>query len=107
MTPQNKLRTANALMLAGIMPLLFGIYTLFSSFPVDVQTKSEVANLFMVFGKLVFAYIFALLISGPSGVWSIAVAKRNPATPVDASRNIRLFVGMILVVPFVLTAILA
>lgn len=107
MTPQNKLRIANVLMLAGTVPLLFGIYTLFSIFPIDVQHKSEVADLFMVFGKLVFAYVFALMISGSSGVWSIAVAKRNPATEVDASRNIRLFVGMILVVPFVLTAILA
>lgn len=105
MTPQNKLRVANVLMLVGIVPLIIGIYWMFSRLPYDMQRPSQVGDFLLMLGKLIFAYGFALIVSGPSGVWSARLAKRNPGARVQASRIIRIVVCIVLVVPFVLAAL--
>lgn len=102
MTPQSKLRIANVLMLAGILPLLFGIYWMISSGPYDMQRPTQVGDMFLMIGKLMFAYLFALIISGSSGLWSAAIAKRHPGTQVNASKIIRIVVCIVLIVPMVL-----
>jgi hypothetical protein len=106
MTPQKKLRIANVLMLVGTVPLLIGIYGMFSSFPYDLQRQSQVGNLFLMIGKLFFAYVFAVIVSGSSGVWSAGLAKRNPGTSVQASRIIKVFVCIVLIVPLALGVLL-
>jgi len=102
MTPQSKLRIANILMLAGILPLLFGIYWMISRTPYDMQRPTQVGDMFLMIGKLVFAYIFALIISGASGLWSAAIAKRHPGTQANTSKIIRIVVCIVLIVPVVL-----
>ena len=93
-------------MLVGVVPLLIGIYKMFFNLPYDLQRPSEVGDFFLMIGKLFFAYVFAAIISGSSGVWSATLVKRNPGTSVQASKIIRGIVCIILVVPLVFGVLL-
>ena len=106
MTPKNKLITANALMLLGIIPLLISIYWMISSFATtDYSKDSEVADVVMVVGKAFFAYVFAFFVSGAGALWSLQVEKRTAGISVGASKSIRILVCVVLVVPLVLQAL--
>ena len=106
MTPYKKLVTANVLMLLGIIPLMITIYWMVSSFvTTDYNNKGEVADVFMVLGKLVFAYAFALVVSGTAALWSARVEKRTPGIRVSATKGARILVAVVLVVPLVLQAL--
>jgi hypothetical protein len=105
MNAQNKLRTANVLMLLGIVPLLASIYWLFSAASsFDYQKQSQLGDLLLVVGKMGFAYLFALIVSATSAVWSSRVEKRNTGPGVRTSKAIRMLVATVLILPFVLRA---
>ena len=74
----------------------------FSSGSYDMQRPTQVGDMFLMIGQVIFAYLFALIISGSSGVWSAAIAKRHPGIQVNASRIIRIVVCIVLIVPVVL-----
>ena len=106
MKPQNKLRVANALMGTGLVPLLIGSYWMFSALAgIDYQKQSQIGLAFMAIGKVVFAYLFAVVVSGSGALWSAAVEKRNAGTGLGSSRTMRILVAMVLVVPLVLTSL--
>ena len=109
MTPRNKLRTANVLMLVGILPLLVGIYWMVANFPElpsdGYQRRSQIADALLLFGKVIFAYVFAVLVSGGGLVWSALVAGRENGTQVFAARTIRILVCVVLLVPAVLLSL--
>jgi hypothetical protein len=106
MKPQNKLRVANVLMGLGLVPLLIGSCWMFSTLAgIDYQKQSQIGLAFLAIGKVVFAYVFALIVSGSSAVWSVAVEKGNAGPGVGSSRTMRILVAMVLVVPLVLTSL--
>jgi hypothetical protein len=106
MKPQNKLRVANVLMGAGLVPLLIGSYWMFSTLAgIDYQKQSQIGLAFLAIGKVIFAYLFALIVSGSSAVWSAAIEKRDAGPGVRSSRTMRLLVAIALVVPLVLTSL--
>lgn len=106
MKPQNKLRVANALMGLGLVPLLIGSYWMFSTLAgIDYQKQSQIGLAFLAIGKVVFAYLFALIVSGSGAVWSAMVEKHHAGTGVRSSRMMRILVATMLVVPLVLTSL--
>lgn len=105
MTPQNKLRVANLLMVLGIIPLLVGTYWMTSSFlALDVDKKSEVADAMLLAGRVVFAYVFAVLVGGGSALWSARLEKRHAGMRVPGSKGMRIAVAVVLVLPLVMQA---
>jgi hypothetical protein len=106
MKPQNKLRVANVLMGLGLVPLLIGSYWMFSTLAgIDYQKQSQIGLAFLALGKVVFAYVFALIVSGSSAVWSVAVEKSNAGPGVHSSRRMRILVAIMLVVPLALASL--
>lgn len=106
MKPQNKLRVANVLMGLGIVPLLIGSYWMFSALAgIDYHKQSQIGLAFLAIGKVVFAYVFALIVSGSGALWSAAVEKYHAGPGVRCSRTMRILVAMVLVVPLVLTSL--
>jgi hypothetical protein len=106
MKPQHKLHIANALMVLGLLPLLIGSYWMFSTLAsTDYHQQSQVGGAFLVIGKVIFAYVFALIISGASAVWSAVVEKHNAETKVRAARVIRTLVLVMLVVPLAMATL--
>jgi hypothetical protein len=106
MKPQHKLHVANALMVLGLLPLLIGGYWLFSTLATaDYHQQSQVGGAFLVIGKVIFAYVFALITSGTSAVWSAVVEKHNAETQVRAARVIRTLVLVMLVVPLAMATL--
>jgi uncharacterized membrane protein SpoIIM required for sporulation len=105
MNAQHKLRIANVLMVVGVAPLLASIYCLFAAgSSVEHQKQSEVGDLLLVVGKMGLAYLFALIVSGTSAVWSSRVEKRNTGPGVRTSKAIRMLVATVLILPFMLRA---
>jgi hypothetical protein len=106
MKPQHKLHIANALMVLGLLPLLIGSYWMFSTLAgTDYHQQSQIGGAFLVIGKVIFAYVFALIISGTSAVWSAVVEKHNAETQVYAARVIRTLVLIMLVVPLAMATL--
>lgn len=106
MKPHNKLRVANVLMGLGLVPLLIGSYWMFSTLAgIDYQKQSQIGLAFLAIGKVIFAYVFALIVSGSSAVWSAAVEKRHAGPGVHCSRTMRILVAIMLVVPLALTSL--
>lgn len=106
MKPQNKLRVANVLMGLGLVPLLVGSYWMFSTLAgIDYQKQSQIGLAFLAIGEVVFAYVFALIVSGSGAVWSAAVEKHNAGPGIRSSRKMRILVAMALVVPLALTSL--
>jgi phosphoglycerol transferase MdoB-like AlkP superfamily enzyme len=106
MKPQHKLHIANALMVLGLVPLLIGSYWMFSTLATtDYHQQSQVGGAFLVIGKVIFAYVLALIISGASAVWSAVVEKHNAGIRVRAAGMIRTLVLIMLVVPLALATL--
>ena len=101
MTLQSKLRIANALMVVGIVPLLLGIAWIFSVIAFAKEHKGQMggSDAFLMMGVLFVTYALALLVSGPSALWSALLAKRNSGIPAPASRVVRSCVYLILIAP--------
>jgi uncharacterized membrane protein len=106
MKPQHKLHIANALMVLGLVPLLIGSYWMFSTLvTTNYHQQSQIGGAFLVIGKVIFAYVFALIISGASAVWSAVVEKHNAEIRVRAAGMIRTLVLIMLVVPLALATL--
>lgn len=106
MKPQSKLHIANVLMVLGMVPLLIGCYSMFSTFSAtDYQKQSQVGLALLAIGKVIFAYVFALIISGTSAVWSALVEKHHAATAVRTAGIVRTLVLVMLVVPLALATL--
>jgi hypothetical protein len=101
MTPKTKLTVANALMVMGIVPLLLGISWIASVIAYANQHKGQMggSDAFLMMGVLLLTYVLALLVSGPSALWSATVARRNPGIPARASAVIRSGVYLALIAP--------
>jgi hypothetical protein len=102
MTPKTKLGVANALMIAGTVPLLLGIRWIISIIAYAKQHKGQMgaSDAFLMMGVLFSTYALALLVGGSSALWSAVVARRNPGMPARASAIIRGCVYLILLAPF-------
>ncbi|MGI4718557.1 MAG: hypothetical protein ACRYGO_03975 [Janthinobacterium lividum] len=98
MTPQNKLRLANVLMLAGLVPLTVSMVRMVSAFPAARHVGSHIGDALMTIG---FAYLFALLVSSAGAGWSFMVEKRHGQVEVGGTNAIRVLVLMALIGPFV------
>ena len=101
MTPQSKLGVTNALMIIGIVPLLFGIGWIFSVIAYANEHKGQMggSDAFLMIGVLLTTYALALLVSGSSALWSATVARRNPGMPARTSTVIRRCVYIALIAP--------
>jgi hypothetical protein len=101
MTPKRKLAVANALMVVGIVPFGLGISWIVSIIAYANQHKGQMgaSDAFLMMGVLFVTYATALLVSGPSALWSAVVARRNPGLPARASAVIRSCVYLVLVSP--------
>ena len=99
MTPNNKLRLANVLMILGIAPVLIGMAWMISGYSSAPHGQVYIAEALM---KIGFAYMFALVVGCGSAVWSLIVEKRNAGTRVGGTTAIRLLVVFLLVAPLVI-----
>jgi hypothetical protein len=101
MTPQGKLRTANLLMLAGLVPLLLGIGWIVSIIAYARQHRGEMggSDAFLMIGILFVTYAFALIVSGGSALWSVIIAKRHPGVQGRTGAVIKALVCVALALP--------
>lgn len=106
MKPQYQLHIANALMVFGLVPLIIGSYWMFSTLATtDYHQQNQIGGAFLVIGKVIFAYVFALIISGTSAVWSAIVEKHHTELPMRAAGMIRSIVLVMLVLPLALATL--
>ena len=106
MKPENKLQLANVLMVVGILPMLVGSYSMVATLiHANYQQQSEIGLAFMAIGKVIFAYVFAVIVSGSSAIWSSLVETRNAGVAGGASPKIRTLVFIALGLPLVLAAL--
>lgn len=96
MTPHNKLRVANLLILAGLVPLSISMVWMVSSFSAAANSKVYVAEALM---KIGFAYMVAFVTSCGGIVWSVQVGKRSAGVRVGGTTAIRVLVALLLVAP--------
>lgn len=99
MTPYKKLKFANALMLFGVVVIIFGFYRFFAIVAPAPFRMSMVGEGFLILGLLV---IPALVTSLSGFAWSLIVEKRNPSARVPGTYALRIAVFIILLVPIVL-----
>lgn len=99
MTPHNKLRVANLLMLAGLAPLLISMVWMVSNLSAAADSKVYVAETLM---KIGFAYMVAFVVSCGSVIWSLIVEKRHTGVRVGGTAAIRVLVLVLLVAPLVI-----
>ena len=99
MTPYKKLKFANALMLFGVVVIIFGFYRFFAIVAPAPFRMSMVGEGFLILGLLV---IPALVTSLSGFAWSLIVEKRNPSARVPGTYALRIVVFIILLVPIVL-----
>ena len=99
MTPYKNLKFANALMLFGVVVIIFGFHRFFSIVAPAPFRMSMVGEGFLILGLLV---IPALVTSLSGFAWSLIVEKRNPSARVPGTYALRIVVFIILLVPIVL-----
>lgn len=101
MAPHTKLRIANVLMLAGLVPLLYGVWTMFAMFAYARQNKASAGDTdaFLLLMVLMVSYACALVVSGVAALWSLALAHRHPALHAPVSACIRGAVYVALLLP--------
>jgi hypothetical protein len=99
MTPQRKLQTANALMLAGIAAPLVGLVWMVASYSPTSGVTGNVGDALL---KLGMVYMVALVVACASAIWSIVVQKRNACVHVTGSTLLRILVLIGLIGPFVI-----
>ncbi|MEW6763498.1 MAG: hypothetical protein AB1437_21985 [Pseudomonadota bacterium] len=99
MTPQRKLQTANALMLAGIIAPLIGLVWMVASYSPGANATTHVGDALL---KLGLVYMVALAVACASAVWSFVVQKRNAGVHVTGSTLLRILVLVGLIAPLVL-----
>lgn len=101
MAPLTKLRIANVLMLAGLVPLLYGVWTMFSMFAYARQNKGEMggSDAFLLMAILMVTYACSLVVSGLAALWSLAVAHRHPELHAPLAALIRGAVYISLLLP--------
>jgi len=98
MTPQSKLRLANVLMLAGLVPLTVSMVRMVSNSAGVTYAGSHIGSALMMIG---FAYLFALLVSCGSAGWSFLVEKRHAQVHVSGTGAIRVLVLIVLIGPVI------
>ena len=98
MTPYKKLKLANALMLFGVIVMIFGFYRFFATVAPAPFRMSMAGEGFLILGLFV---IPALLASLSGFAWSLIVEKRNPSARVPGAYALRIVVFIFLLVPMV------
>ena len=98
MTPYKKLKLANALMLFGVVVIIFGFYRFFAIVAPAPFRMSTVGEGLLILGLLV---IPALVTSLSGFAWSLIVEKRNPSARVPGTYALRIVVFIFLLVPMV------
>lgn len=98
MTPYKKLKLANALMLLGVIVMIFGFYRFFAIVAPAPFRMSMAGDGFLILGLFV---IPALLASLSGFAWSLIVEKRNPSARVPGTYALRIVVFIFLLVPMV------
>lgn len=101
MAPQNKLRIANVLMLAGILPLILGVSWICAVMSYAQQHKGEMggSDAFLMIGVLAVTYAFALLVGGAGALWSTLIARRHAGLRTKPATIIRTTVAVFLLAP--------
>lgn len=79
MTTHAKLRTANVLMLIGILPLALGVAWVAAVIASAHRFKGQMggSDAFLMIAVLLMSYLFALLVAGAGALWSISITKRD------------------------------
>ena len=104
MTPHNKLRCANALMLIGVAPLSLALCAIVGGlvYYSAVQGKLAGGEGIVTVIALVVTYPIALTVGVPAALWSSSVGQRHADIAAPAARKIRIYVGIVLAAPFLL-----
>jgi hypothetical protein len=99
MTPYKKLKLANALMLFGVIVIIFGFCRFFAIVAPSSFRMGILGEGFLILGL----FVVPALASGLSGfAWSLIVEKRNPSARVPGTYALRIIVFVLLLVPMVL-----
>lgn len=101
MTPQGKLRMTNVLMLVGIVPLILGIGWILAVISYAQQHRGEMggSDAFLIIAVLIATYAFALVVSGPSALWSVFIVRRNAGLRTKSATIIKAAVCVVLIAP--------
>ncbi|MBQ5939033.1 MULTISPECIES: hypothetical protein [unclassified Massilia] len=86
-------------MILGVAPVLIGLVWMVSGYSSAPHGKVYIAEALM---KIGFAYMFALVVSSGSAVWSLIVEKRNTGTRVGGTTAIRLLAAFFLAAPLII-----
>lgn len=88
-------------MLAGIVPLALGLAWIGSVIAYAQQHKGQMgaSDAFLMMGVLFVTYVFAVVVSGASALWSAVLAKRHGGIRARSARVIRWCVAVVLLAP--------
>jgi hypothetical protein len=102
MSPRTKIRIANVFMLAGLAPLLLGVYWIATVINYAQHHKGQMggSDAFLMMGVLFITYAFAFVVSGSSALWSISVVRRHAELRTMPATAIKSLVGIALLAPW-------
>lgn len=101
MSPHRKLQLANALMVVGVLPLLFALGAVLMVLygPRHAYNEAGAFDAFLLMFLVLAGYAIACVLSGGGALWSGLLAKRHPDLRAPGSTVLRVLVCLALLGP--------